>query len=418
MAVKTNFLRFCSWLVFLTALPTDHSPLILSYLRPMQYALIPGQEDVKQRLRKSVAEKRIPHAQLFAGPDGCGHLPLAIAYGAHILCDNPSADDSCGQCRQCKNISKLIHPDLRFSMPLATLKKRKPLSSEFTAEWRQAVLSNPYLTLNDWYEFLGFDNKQGIITTDESAEIIRAVSLKPVEGKYRFIFIWMAEKLRTEAANRLLKLLEEPEGKNIFILLTSQPDALLTTILSRTQLIKIPPFSIPEIEAAVKNKYALDDLTCTRIALLSDGNLSEAYSLASKEEVKAVAENDFLNWMRLCYSLWTPAKTGKDNFSKLIDWVDEFADAGRENQKRFILSGMEFLRQCMMLNYAGEELVRYSNEIIPSFSKFSRFVHQSNIEAFEKELNDAFYHIERNANPRILFLNLSLKVNRLLLTPA
>lgn len=384
----------------------------------MQYALIPGHEEVKQRLRKSVAEKRIPHAQLFAGPDGCGHLPLAIAYAAHILCDNPSADDSCGQCRQCKNISKLTHPDLRFSMPLAALKKRKPLSSEFTAEWRQAVLANPYLTLNDWYDFLGFDNKQGIISADESAEIIRAISLKPVEGKYRFVFIWMAEKLRTEAANRLLKSLEEPEGNNIFILITSQPDTLLTTILSRTQLVKIPPFTVQAIESALKNKFSLDGLTCTRIALLSDGNLSEAFSLASKEEVKAEAENGFLNWMRLCYALWAPAKTGKDNFSKLIDWVDEFAGAGRENQKSFILSGMEFLRQCMMMNYAGEELVRYSDEIIPSFSKFSRFIHQNNIEEFEKLLNDAFYHIERNANPRILFLNLSLNVNRLLHTPA
>lgn len=399
--------------------PTPPSSLITpSYLRPMQYAHIPGQEDVKQRLRKSVAEKRIPHAQLFAGPEGCGHLPLAIAYVAHILCDNPSAYDSCGQCRHCKAISKLTHPDFRFTMPLASLKKRKPLSSEFTAEWRQAVLANPYLTLNDWYDFLGFDNKQGFISIEESADIIRAISLKPVEGKYRFIFIWMAEKLRTDAANRLLKSLEEPEGNNIFILLTSRPDALLTTILSRTQLIKIPPFTIHEIESALKNKFALDDLTCTRIALLSDGNLSEAYSLASKEEVKAEAENGFLNWMRLCYSMWTPAKSGKDNFSKLADWVDEFAVAGRENQKSFILSGIEFLRQCMMMNYAGEDLVRYSDEIIPSFSKFSRFIHQNNIEEFEKLLNEAFYHIERNANPRILFLNLSLNVNRLLHTPA
>ncbi len=384
----------------------------------MQYSLIPGHEEIKQRLRKSVAEKRIPHAQLFAGPDGCGHLPLAIAYAAHILCDNPSAEDSCGQCRQCKNISKLTYPDFRFSMPLAALKKRKPLSSEFTAEWRQAVLANPYLTLNDWYDFLGFDNKQGFISIDESADIIRAISLKPVEGKYRFVFIWMAEKLRTDAANRLLKSLEEPEGNNIFILLTSQPDALLTTILSRTQLIKIPPFTIHEIESALKNKFTLDDLACTRIALLSDGNLSEAYSLASKEEVKAETENNFLNWMRLCYTLWQPTKTGKDNFSKLTDWVDEFAGAGRENQKSFILSGMEFFRQCMMMNYAGAELVRYSDDIIPSFSKFSRFIHQNNIEEFEKQLNDAFYHIERNANPRILFLNLSLNVNRLLHTPA
>lgn len=384
----------------------------------MQYASIPGQEEIKQRLRKSVAEKRIPHAQLFAGPDGCGNLALAIAYAAHLLCDNPSTDDSCGECRQCKNISKLTHPDLRFTMPLAGLKKRKPLSTEFTAEWRQAVLSNPYLTINDWYDFLGFENKQGFISMDESADILRAVSLKPVEGKYRFVIIWMAEKLRADAANRLLKSLEEPEGNNIFILITSQPDVLLSTITSRTQLIKIPPFTIQEIEAALKNKFGLDGLTSTRISLLSDGNLSEAFTLASKEEVKAEAENNFLDWMRLCYTLWQPAKTGKDNFSKLTDWVDEFATAGREKQKSFIISGMEFLRQCMMMNYAGEELVRYSDEIIPSFSKFSRFIHQNNIEEFEKELNDAFFHIERNANPRILFLNLSLKVNRLLHTPA
>jgi DNA polymerase-3 subunit delta' len=384
----------------------------------MQYAQIPGQEEIKQRLRKSVAEKRIPHALLFAGPEGCGHLALALAFASHLLCDNPAEDESCGHCRQCKNIRKLTHPDLRFTMPLAVLKKRKPLSSEFTAEWRQAVLANPYLTLNDWYEFLGFENKQGFISIDESADILRAIALKPVEGRYRFVFIWMAEKLRTDAANRLLKSLEEPEGNNIFILLTSQPDALLTTLLSRTQLIKIPPFSVQEIEQVVKNNYALDPLTATRIALLSDGNLSHALSLASKEEVKAESENGFLIWMRLCYSLYQPVKTGKDNFSRLADWVDEFAAAGRENQKSFILSGIEFLRQCILLNYAGEEWVRYSDDIIPSFSKFSRFIHPDNIEEFEKELNDAFYAIERNANPRILFLNLSLKVNRLLYIPA
>jgi DNA polymerase-3 subunit delta' len=384
----------------------------------MRYADIPGQEEIKNRLRKSFNEKRIPHAQLFAGPEGCGHLPLALAYAAHLLCDSPNDSDSCGECRHCKNISKLIHPDIRFSMPLAAVKKKKPLSSEFMAEWRQAVMANPYLTLNNWYDFLGLENKQGLITAEESAEIIRDISLKPVEGKQRFIIIWMAEKLRTEAANRLLKSLEEPEGKNIFILITTQPDSLLSTIVSRTQFVKIPAFSPEDTEKALKQKFSLDSLTVHRISLLSDGNLNEAYSLASKAEVKGEEEIAFLNWMRLCYSLWQNSKTGTDNFSRLIEWIDEFAGKGRELQKRFILVGIEFIRQCIMYNYAGDELVRYSDDIIPNFSKFSRFIHQNNIESFEKEFNEAISHIERNANPRILFLNLSLKVNRLLHTPA
>ncbi|MCZ2278284.1 MAG: DNA polymerase III subunit delta' [Bacteroidia bacterium] len=380
----------------------------------MRYIDIPGQETVKSRLRKSVNEKRVPHAQLLAGPEGSGQLPLALAYISHLSCENPSLEDSCGECRNCKNIAKLVFPDLRFSVPLAALKNKKPITSEFVTEWRNAVLENPYLTLNDWYEFLGFENKQGFISADESAELVKAIALKPAEGKFRFVIIWMAEKLRTEAANRLLKSLEEPEGKNIFILISAQPDSILSTILSRVQMIRIPPLTVEDIEATLRSRFEMDQLTLSRIALLSGGNLSEALALAGKKETLAPAENDFLGWMRLCFSLWASAKAGKDSFSKLVDWIDTMAVAGREQQKSFLLTGLEFIRQCLLKNYAGSSLVIYNDTLVSNFSKFAPFINQSNYLEFEKLLSEAYHHIERNANPRILFLNLSLKINRLL----
>ncbi len=381
----------------------------------MQYAAIPGQQEVKQQLRRYVNNRQLPHALLFSGPEGCGHLPLALAFCAHVLCQDATEEDSCSRCRPCRLVAQLAHPDVRFSMPVAALKKKKPLSIEFADEWRQAVLDNSYLTLNDWYQFIGLENQQGLITAEEAAEIVRSLALKPVESHYRFVLIWMAEKMRTEAANRLLKSIEEPEGNTIFILMTARADNLLNTISSRTLEIRIPPFGIEEIEEMLGQRFTLDAATCQRIALLSDGNMSRAFILASETQLQAPAENDFLNWMRHCYALSLPSSnSAQDHFSRLIDWIEHFASQGRENQKNFILTGLEFIRQCLMRNYVGEEHVFYTDNLIPNFSKFSRFIHADNLGELETLLNDAYYHIERNANPRILFLHLSFRVHHLL----
>jgi DNA polymerase-3 subunit delta' len=380
----------------------------------MQYASIPGQQEVKQQLRRYVNNRQLPHALLFSGAEGCGHLPLALAFCAHVLCPHATEDDSCSRCRPCRLVAQLVHPDVRFSMPVASLKKRRPVSSEFISEWRQAVQSNPYLTLNDWYEFVGFENQQGLITAEEAAEIVRALALKPVESRYRFVLIWMAERMRAEAANRLLKSIEEPEGNTIFILMTVRAESLPNTLLSRLREIRIPPFSLQAIEEMLCQRYTLKAATCRRIALLSDGNMSRAFTLASEAQLHTPVENDFLNWMRHCYALSLPSNSAQDPFSRLIDWIEHFASQGRENQKNFILTGLEFIRQCLIRNYLGEEHAFYTDHIIPNFSKFSRFIHAENIGELEALLNNAYYHIERNANPRILFLHLSFQVHHLL----
>ena len=370
----------------------------------MQFKDVIGQEKVKQRLLNSVHENRVSHAQLFLGPGGAGTLPLAMAYIQFIGCENKQAEDSCGHCNSCLKFGKLIHPDEHFTYPVATVKDVKnPKSVNFVGQWREAVTENPYLSLQQWYDLLGMENKQGFISVEESSDIIRGLSLKSFESEYKFVLVWMPEKMRTDAANKLLKIIEEPPQKTLFILVAEDEEQIIPTIRSRTQLVKITRLNDNELAAALVFKFNLDRAKANVLAHLSQGDFITAQTLLAEG-----AENeahDFIDWMRLCYRL--PMKD-------LTKWVDEMAKTGRENQKNFLYYATHIARESLMLNFAGEQAVRLDENQFHSIKKFASQLNFRNGFSFVDELNRAHYHIERNGNPKIVFMDLSIKMNKLI----
>lgn len=380
----------------------------------MRFSDVIVRQDVKNRLIHSVLDGRISHAQLFSGNSGNAALPLALAYAAFIQCENRTENDSCGRCSSCIKHAKLIHPDLHFAYPVVTGNKiKEPSSADYLNKWRSAVLDNPYLDLNDWYDALGVDNKQGFMPVKESADILRKMSLKSFESHYKIQIIWMQEKMRVDAANKLLKLIEEPPDNTLFILITADRESILPTILSRTQLVKIPQASLQELSDALVNKYGKNPVDAFRFARLADGSVNVAIKKATEEQSEQMHETNFITWMRLCYNPFHE-KDGRFAWADLNVWMEETAKTGREQLKQFFSFCMEAARDCMVINSQAAPLARFDDTVIPNFSKFSRFIHQGNIAEITSLLNKAHYQIERNANPRILLLDLSFKMNRLL----
>lgn len=376
----------------------------------MLFSQIIAQQKVKERLITSVKEERISHAQLFSGREGAGALPLAMAYAQYINCENRSETDSCGKCNACIKIQKLIHPDLHFSYPVANVKKevKQPSSLDFISEWREALLENPYLGVNEWIRaIVGDENKQLFISVEESADIIHKLSLKTFESPFKILIMWLPEKMRTDAANKLLKIIEEPPGKTVFIFVSENHDQLPATILSRLQFIKINRPSDNDIRNALVNRSGISVQEAKRIVHLADGNYNLAQSLAKNEIGEVELEQEFLEWMRICFNPFKDVKV-------MTAWVDKKAKEGRENQKNFLSFCLEASRECLVSNYGNREQLRFDEEAFPGFQKFSAFVTRYNIEEFSEALNKAHYHIERNANPKILFLDLCLKMHSIL----
>jgi DNA polymerase-3 subunit delta' len=373
----------------------------------MLFKEIIGQENTKERLIRSVKEQRISHAQLFLGPQGSGALPIALAYAQYVSCTNRTADDSCGICLSCIKYNKLIHPDLHFVFPIA-LSKENRKSDDLINEFRELFLSNPYITLFDWFEELNAENKQAVIGTEESAEILRKLSLTTYESAYKIMIVWLPEKMNTTAANKLLKILEEPPDKTLFLLVCENEDQLLRTIVSRTQLIKINKLTDEEVAQALIEKKQLSAEDAQKMAHLADGNFSEALLLVSDIENNSQNFINFQSLMRNCL---------KFNIKEVVSWTNTISEAGRERQKSFITYSLHIIRQCFLVNSGGETLVKLTEKELEFVKKFAAFIHSNNIEPFTEELNKAYYHLERNANPKMLFTDLAFKFNELLNVP-
>jgi DNA polymerase-3 subunit delta' len=372
----------------------------------MQFREVIGQADVKERLTRSVHENRVSHALLFLGGEGSGNLPLAIAFAQYLVCENRSDADSCGTCPACTKMKKLVHPDVTFSYPVTTKEKlTKPKSVDFVTEWRKAVLHNPYLNYNDWITELDSENKQGNISVDESADILRRLNLKSVEAPYKIVIIWLAEKMNAPAANKLLKIIEEPPDQTFFFLVSDNYEQIISTILSRTQLVKLKKIGDHEMAEALMQRHSLTKDTAQKIALRSDGNYLEAINLIHHHDEEQNENKRFLEWMRACLKM---------NLKTIQELTQELADTSREEQKLFLQNGLHILRECLMINYADRTMIRFEGEELESFKKFSPFVNANNSDRFVEEFNQAHFHLERNANFKILFADLSLKVNRLL----
>jgi len=378
----------------------------------MLFSEIVGQEHIKSHLTTSADFGRTPHAQLFVGPEGSGTLPMAIAYAQYLLCKNTNGDNDNGieSCNlKFKNVS---HPDLHFVFPVATTDKIKkhPISRNFMTEWRQLIDKQPYGNLFDWYRILGIDNKQGQIGVDEASDIVKSLSLKSYEGGYKVMLIWMAEKMNTAAANKLLKLIEEPPNKTVFILITEDEERIINTIKSRCQVLHFAPLSEDAIKKALIQNYQIPEGDATNIAVRSNGNYNKACDLVYSDSEETQFEEWFVFWIRSAFK----AKGNKSAIHDLISWSDTISKTGRETQKQFLKFCLEFFRQALMLNYKAERLVFMEPKSSFKLAKFAPFVHGNNIMHISEELQDAIYHIERNGNSKIILTDLSIKLTRLL----
>ena len=373
----------------------------------MLFKDIIGQENIKQKLIQTVKEERISHAQLFLGPEGSGNLALAIAYAQYISCENRGEHDSCGTCASCKKYQKLIHPDLHFVFPVASTKSsnQKPVSDDFIKEWRQGILNNPYIKLNQWFSIIGVENKQGSIYSQESGQIIKKMNLKTFESEYKIMIIWMPEKMNISAANKLLKMIEEPPAKTVFLLVSENAGRIIQTIHSRTQLIKIPKIDDENLSNAIKNKFNLDDNRVSDIVRLSNGNYAKAVDVINSNEENQHNFNYFITLTRLCY---------KADVLETVKLVNEVSKIGREKQKNFLSYSLRLMRENFILNKNKPEITYLTNDENNFSEKFNVFVNERNIMQITKEFNQAFLHIERNGNSKIIFLDLSLKLIKLL----
>lgn len=379
----------------------------------MLFSEVLGQEHIKNHLTTSVDKGRIAHAQLFVGPEGSGTLPMALAYAQYILCgntnnENTGGNDSCNL--KFKNFS---HPDLHFAFPVTTSEKvkSKPVSNFYLEEWRQLLKQQPYGNLFDWYKIVGVDNKQGQIGVEEAYEIVKSLSLKSYEGGYKVMLIWMAEKMNTQSANKLLKLIEEPPEKTIFILIAEDEEQIINTIKSRCQILHFPPLAEDAITEALVKNYHIESSVATKISHQANGNYNKACDLIYQDSEDIQFEKWFILWVRSAFK----AKGNKSAIHDLISWSEEIAKTGRETQKKFLKFCLDYFRQALLLNYKAEQLV-YLEPKSESFKleNFAPFVHDSNILDISEELQDAIYHIERNGNSKIILTDLSIKLTRLL----
>ncbi len=379
----------------------------------MLFTDIIDQETVKKQLVYSVDQGRIPHAQLLVAPKGTGALPLAIAYAQYILCNNSDGENITGDSACNLKLNKLMHPDLHFAFPVATTDKvkRHPVSDLFLEEWRRFIANNPYGDVLDWFQQLGNENKQGQIGVDEAEAIVKKLSLKAYEGNYKVMIIWMAEKLNNAAANKLLKLIEEPPEKTVLLLITENQEQIINTILSRCQVLKLNPLSENHIKNALVEREHISENEAVKIAHQADGNWNKAIHILHHSTNEEQFEKWFILWIRTAFK----AKGNAAVIQELIAWSDAIAATGREVQKSFLHYCLQFFRQAMLKNYAADALV-FLEPSTPNFNleKFAPFVHSGNILEISNELNDAIFHIERNGNAKIILLDLSIKLTRLL----
>lgn len=365
----------------------------------MQFRDIPGLEEIKDQLKANVRHGRIPHAQLFLGSEGSANLALALAYVQYISCENRNAEDSCGVCNSCHKMAKRIHPDLHFSFPTVGA---KALSTEFMVEWREALDENPYLSVFDWLKRLDGENKQGNITADECRDIIRRLSMKSFESEYKFLVLWMPEYLGKEG-NTLLKLIEEPPEKTVFLLVANDQEEIITTIRSRTQLVKVPHFSEQHIVSFLLEKELAGAAQAEGIAFMSEGNLNAAIRLSASEDTSYFPS--FRGWLLACYGR---------NIKEMLSWTEQTAQLGRENQKQLLEFGMKLLREAMLFRCGAEELVRTKGSEREFAEKFSQLANETMLEEMIGLLGEFAYYIERNAHPKISLFQLSLRFKNIL----
>jgi len=372
----------------------------------MLFSEVIGQQEVKKRLIQSVQDDRISHAQLFLGPEGSGNLALAVAYSQYINCTNRTPADSCGTCPSCVKYSKLVHPDLHFAFPVASSAK-DPVSDDYIKEWRELFLSNPYFNPNQWYAAIGLENKQGLISKNESHEILHKLSMKSFEADYKVLIMWLPEKMNITAANKLLKVIEEPSPKTLFILVPENSGMMLTTILSRTQLIKISKIDDNSLLEYILAHYDYPEQQVRDAVKISNGNMNIALRVLQSDDENVENFELFAAFMRTCY---------KKDVLALLEWCDKICTFGRERQKNFLAYTIRMLRENFMINQGVPDLAMLTVKENEFSSKFYPYINNQNIQSIFNEMGKAMYHVESNGNDKIIFSDLALKMIKLIRT--
>ena len=365
----------------------------------MQFADVIGQQDVKKHLVEMISLNRLSHAILFTGKEGSGTLPLAIAFAQYIMCESPLPTDSCGVCNACKKATDLVHPDIHFSYPVIPKKSGdKPVSTDYITEWREFISQLPYGNVYDWLQFIGAENKQGNITAQECNEIIHKLSLKSFESEFKVLVMWMPEYLEKEG-NKLLKLIEEPPANTIFILVAENESMVLPTIVSRTQLVRIPPVSVESIEAQLVLKTKLTKEQARQIALVSGGSYRESLQ---------IMQHAGEDWQSLLRD-WLNAIM-KSGPASQVKWIEEMSKYGREKQKQFLRYFNHLLGQAIKMQVLQDaELPIPDNE--KDFAlRLNKMAGIEQQRAMIEELDKASYYIERNANAKMLFHALTIRL--------
>lgn len=358
---------------------------------------------------RMLGEGRVPHALLFAGPEGSGKLPMALALAQRLLCTAPTAEgEACGQCKGCRMASKLVHPDLHFAFPVfkPSGQNAPAVSDQFLGEWRAQVSENPYFTRQEWLRRIGIDNQQSLISVSEAASIMSKLVTVSSQGGRRVVVIWLAEQMNMEAANKLLKILEEPPADTHFILTANRPERLLATILSRTQRVDFGPIQTSDMQVALQQQCGLQPDDARYIARAAEGNFIKALEQVTMNADSAQYFDMFVLLMRLCYMR---------NIKELYGWAEQVAKWGREKQKAFMEYCQRLVRENFMCNFHNEEL-NYMNRDEANFSvKFARFINERNVIGISNELAEAQRDIEQNVNPRMVFFDFTLKMIVLLI---
>ena len=367
----------------------------------MQFKDVVGQQELKAHLIQEILADKVSHAQLFLGKPGYGALPMALAFVQYLFCENKQQKDSCGVCPSCRKTQELQHPDLHFSFPVVQAINKK--SDAFLPDWRKQIKENPYFNLNLWLKRTDEKGRKPIIGTEESQEIIKKLSLKSYEGGYKVMIIWMAEEMNPQCSNKLLKILEEPPAKTLFILVCENQEYILQTILSRTQLVKIPRLHIDDLANHLQDNYKLSKDSSESLAARVDGDFLEALEMLGDSFEQDENRELFIQLMRVCY---------KKDVLPMMDWAENVAAITKEKQKIFLRYCLHMFRQSMLKNYTQDQLTRVSEEENAFLKNFAKFITGNNILEFMKTFNDAHYHVERNANPKILFTNICFQVMR------
>ena len=377
----------------------------------MRFQDIPGHDEIKRRLAQSAAEGRLSHAILLTGSGGSGHYAIALALAQYLQCRSPQGGDSCGVCPSCHQAAGLAHPDIHFVFLVARTAKitDDPVSDLFLPTWREYLMANLYPNLDDWTAAMGIENKQAGIFAVEAETLLRKMSFKPFESDFKVVIFWLPEKMNPATANKLLKLIEEPADYTVFLFVSEQPDLIMPTVISRTQPVKVPGIS----DQALKSRLAIDfpdkAAELDSVIGMARGDYLKARDLLEQREQDLFFREKLIAWLRMAYGL---------KVLEFRPWIDEISDLGREKQKAFLVYALRIMRGNFMLNKGMDELVAFDQEEKAFSLKFRNFIHEGNIRELNEEFNLAITQISMNANPRILFTDMSLKLHELLKIPA